>query len=238
MRQERFDEFIKAYEKIKIPFFTETRVETVKPGYAEALEKVGCTAVAMGVESGSLELRKNLLKRFMPDSIIVQGFKEFEKTDIRISANNIIGFPGETREDLMLTIELNRRINPDSVIVNAFRPYAGTKLRKICIDKGLIPKEERSEDNRIYGAFDNGVLTSQELENIRKVFALYVTFPKSRWKEIKKAETDSILYNKLMNEYKTKQLLNRKNREKSSESLHENISAHEIFINDEDAVVI
>ena len=90
----------------------------------------------------------------------------------------------------------------------------------------------------VYGAFDNGILTSQELENIRKVFALYVKFPKSRWKEIKKAETDSILYNKLMNEFKTKQLLNRKNREKNPESLHENISAHEIFINDEDAVVI
>ncbi len=76
------------------------------------------------------------------------------------------------------------------------------------------------------------------MENIRKVFALYVTFPKSRWKEIKKAERDSILYNKLMNEYKTKQLFNRKNRKYSDNLNHQNISAHEIFINDEDAVVI
>ena len=33
------------------------------------------------------------------------------------------------------------KINADSIVVNAFRPYSGTKLRKICIDKGLIPKE-------------------------------------------------------------------------------------------------
>ena len=238
MREERFNEFIKSYEKIKLPFFIETRVETVKPGYAEALEKVGCTGVAMGVESGSVELRKAILARFMPDELIVKGFKEFEKTNIRISANNIIGFPGETREDLMLTIELNRKINPDSIVVNAFRPYAGTKLRKICIDKGLIPKEERAEDNRAYGAFYNGVLSAEELENIRKVFALYVTFPKSRWREIRKAEKDDILYHKLIQEDKNNQLLNRKARKRNTHSIHENIKANEIFINDADSVVL
>ena len=67
-------------------------------------------------------LRKSLLSRMMPDEKIIKGFKEFEKTNIRISANNIIGFPGESREDIMLTIEINRKINPDSVVVNAFRP--------------------------------------------------------------------------------------------------------------------
>ena len=218
MRNERFEEFINAYEKIKVPFFIESRVETIKPGYAKALEKVGCTGVAMGVESGSIELRKTLLKRRMPDEIIVNAFKEFEKTSIRISANNIIGFPTESREDIMKTIELNRKINPDSVVVNAFRPYSGTELRKICIEKGLIPKEERAEDNRAYGAFNNGCLTSDELENIRKVFALYVTFPKNRWSEIRQAETNDNVYKKLMLEYNDNQLLNRQNRSKSATS--------------------
>ena len=238
MSKERFEEFIKAYSEIKLPFFIESRVETVKPGYAKALESVNCTGVAMGIESGSIALRKSLLSRMMPDETIIKGFKEFEKTNIRISANNIIGFPGESREDIMLTIEINRQINPDSVVVNAFRPYSGTKLRKICIEKGLIPKEERAEDNRVYGAFYNGVLKAEELENIRKVFAFYVTFPKNRWREIRKAETDNNLYNKLMQEYKDKQLLNRKKRENVAISIHENISAKEVFINDERAVVI
>ena len=238
MRKDRFEEFIDAYGKIKLPFFIESRVETVKPGYAEALEKVNCAGIAMGVESGNLALRKSLLSRMMPNETIINGFKEFEKTKIRISSNNIIGFPGESREDIILTIDINRKINPDSIVVNAFRPYSGTKLRKICIDKGLIPKEERAEDNRVYGAFYNGILKGDELENIRKVFALYVTFPKSRWKEIRKAEKDSVLFNKLMSEYKTKQLFKRNSRENSIDSIHENVSAHEIFINDGEAIVI
>ena len=101
-----------------------------------------------------------------------------------------------------------------------------------------MTKEERAEDNRIYGAFFNGVLTSNELENIRKVFALYVSFPKSRWAEIKKSETNPILYNKLMREFKDKHLLDRKNRHNAPGSLHENIDARELFINDPESVVV
>ena len=126
----------------------------------------------------------------------------------------------------------------DSIVVNAFRPYAGTKLRKICIDKGLIPKEERAEDNRVYGAFYNGALSAEELENIRKVFALYVAFPKSRWGEIRKAEKDDVLYHKLIQEDKKNKLLNRKARKGITNSIHENIKANEIFINDADSVVL
>ena len=108
------------------------------------------------------------------------------------------------------------------------------------ITKQLVAraKEERAEDNRVYGAFYNGVLKAEELENIRKVFALYVTFPKNRWKEIRQAETDEILFNKLMQEYKSKELFNRNKRENGIIPLHENISAQDIFINDDGTVVM
>ena len=207
----RFEEFIESYGEIKLPFFIESRVETVKPGYARALESVGCEGVAMGVESGSPRIRKELLKRFMSDITIVKGFKEFEETGIRISANNIIGFPGETREDIMDTIEINRRINPDSMVVNAFRPYSGTELRKVCIDMGLVPREQRAEDNRTYDVFDNGVLSSRELEGLRRAFPLYVLMNKSRWGEVRAAETDDALYAVLKGEVAEK-MLNRTKR--------------------------
>ena len=200
---DRFNDFIKQYrEKINLPFFIETRVETIKLGYAEALESAGCEGVAMGIESGNSELRKNLLKRFMTNEQIIAAFREFEKTKIRVSANNIIGFPGETRENIMETIELNRQIHPGNTIVNAFRPYSGTELRRLCIEKGLIPAGERAEDNRVYGAFDNGALTAKELEGIRRVFNLYVKFPKDRWDDVRKAETDDDVLESLKQEYR------------------------------------
>ena len=207
MHKDRFEEFIEKYNEIRLPFFIETRVETVKQGQAEALEKVGCDGIAMGVESGSSRIRRNLLKRLMKDEVIISAFREFKKTSIRISANNIIGFPGETREDIMKTIEINRQINPDSIIINAFRPYSGTELRKICIEKKLIPPEERAEDNRVYGAFYNGAMSAKEIEGIRKMFNFYVKFPKERWSEIRKAEKDKRTYEALKEEWEEQNML-------------------------------
>ena len=57
-----------------LKYFTEIMT---RPGYAKKLEEVGCAGVAMGVESGSIELRKRLLKRNMQDEVIINAFKEF-----------------------------------------------------------------------------------------------------------------------------------------------------------------
>jgi radical SAM superfamily enzyme YgiQ (UPF0313 family) len=210
MKEERFKEFIEKYNRIELPFFIETRVETVKPGYAKDLEDVGCVGIAMGIESGSLNIRKTLLNRLTKNEDIINAFREFEKTNIRISANNIIGFPGETRKDIMETVEINKKISADSIIVNAFRPYSGTRLRKICIENNLIPTEERVEDNRTYSAFYNGVMSAAEIEGIRRMFNFYVRFPKNRWNEIRKAETDETIHKALKQEIEQKILYRKK----------------------------
>ena len=46
------------------------------------------------------------------------------------------------------------------------------------------------------------------------------------------------IFNKLMKEYKEKEMLNRKNRGRILNSVHENIEANEIFINDPESVVV
>lgn len=219
MRKERLDEFIEKYKELKIPFFFETRAETVRPGYAKILESIGCAGVAMGVESGSPELRQNLLKRSMTNETIIKAFKEFENSGIRTSANNIIGFPGETREQIMETVELNRQINADSIIVNVFAPYRGTELRKICYERGLVDSESIVEGHILTGEFYNGVLSPKEIQGIRRVFPLYVKFPKDRWDEIRKAETDDEIFEKLSKEYMEKGMLYKKKDKEDQEEI-------------------
>lgn len=198
----------------RLPFFISTRVETVAGAnnkrYAKELEKIGCANVALGLESGNPEYRAKFLKRMMPNSTIVKGFKSFEETEVRISANNIIGFPHETRDDIFKTIEINRIVNADSIIVNAFRPYTGTPLREECIKMGLISPGTRAEDNRALDQFYNGVMDAKEIEGLRRTFVLYTTFPKERWAEIKLAEQDDGAFEKLSKEFHDGNFLERK----------------------------
>ena len=199
----------------KMPYFTQTRVETLcgsKRVYAKMLEESGCELIACGIESGDPVYRAKFLERRMDDVTIIEGFRALGETDMRISANNIIGMPMETREDIFNTIRINRVVNPDNIIVNAFRPYTGTPLREDCIALGLIKPGIRAEDNRSLEQFYNGVLTAKEIEGLRRTFVLYVTFPEERWPEIKEAEQNDDKFNELSREFYSENLLDRNNR--------------------------
>ena len=67
--------------------------------------------------------------------------KNSKKYNIPFSANNITGFPTETKKLAFDTIELNRQIDADNANIYAFVPFHGTPLRKMCEDLGLIKHE-------------------------------------------------------------------------------------------------
>ena len=97
------------------------------------------------------------------------------------------------------------------------------------ITKQLVAraKEERAEDNRVYGAFYNGVLTSEELEGLRRAFQFYVKFPEERWDEVKTAEHNEEAFATLHEEFMSLDMLHREKRVRSDK-----VEASEVFIND------
>ena len=51
------------------------------------------------------------------------------KYGIKVSSFNIIGCPGETREQVFETIELNRKLSVESCNVYIMFPYPGTPIQ-------------------------------------------------------------------------------------------------------------
>ena len=60
-------------------------------------------------------------------------------------------------------------------------------LRKMCEDLGLIKHETITKCLPAESQL-NIPVSSHEIEEIKKCFSLYVKFPKTRWKEIERAE--------------------------------------------------
>lgn len=189
--RERFEKFAELYkaQDVKTPFYIDTRPETLSPEKVKVLGAIGCEGIAMGIESGDDDFRKKVLGRNMRNSQIVQAAKNVrENSNIRLSVNNIIGFPTETREQIFRTIEVNRKVPAHSFMVNLFNPYHGTRLRELAIKMGYIKPDEEAGDYRTDYALDMPQLSAEELKGLRRTFPLYVRFPKSRWKEIRRAE--------------------------------------------------
>ena len=140
MSEKRFNDFYKMYKKeVGIPFYIQTRVETVTDYKAKKLKELDCATVGMGVESGSEKLRKTVLNRYMTNQQIIDGFCKIHSVGIRTTSNNMLGFPTETKRDILDTIKINKIIQPKSLELCYLVPYAGTRLHDLCVVLKLIP---------------------------------------------------------------------------------------------------
>lgn len=132
-------EFSEKYAKqIGLPFEVTTRVESANYEMFKNLADAGCVRVAMGIESGSEELRRKSLNRKMTNGKIIQAFADAKRAGLKTKSYNIVGFPFETRALHMETVELNRQIQPDSLVCYIFNPYPGTALFDMSIKEGFL----------------------------------------------------------------------------------------------------
>ena len=207
---ERFNEFVKLWkEEINLPFWCQTRPETVTEDRVRMLKDLGMHSIGIGLESGSPEIRR-ILNRHMTNGQIIKAFEIFIRLDVRAGVNNIIGIPGETRTNIFETIELNRIINAKNIMTHIFNAYQGTPLYEECVQKGYLSPGKAGGDYRQDYALNLPNLTKEDVLGLQRTFALYVKMPKDRWPEIQRAEKldfeGNATFEKLKQEYTEKYL--------------------------------
>lgn len=197
-----FEQFIKMYSKINIPFWCQTRIETIQEEKFRKMKDVGLDRVTFGLEHGNEKFRAEVVKREYSNEDAIKKIKIVEKLDVTFSVNNIIGFPDETRDLAFDTIELNRQFNSDNTSCSILVPFHGTELHDYAVKKGYL------DPNLICAVSNSGASmlnmpqwSKDDMMRLRDVFAMYIKFPKDRWPEIKRAETDLVLREELRQEF-------------------------------------
>lgn len=210
MSNERFDKFIEMYKDVKLPFWIQTRPETINQEKIEKLKEIGCEGITIGVEHGNEEFRRKILNRFVSNEVVIKAFEIAKKSGIRVSANSIVGFPTETRELFFDTVELNRELKVKNRIINIFCAYRGTQLWELAIEKNYISEDVTAGDYRLDAELNMPQLSKEAIKGLQRTFPLYVNFSKEMWPEIRKAEKfnkeGNVIFKKLSNIYKEKYL--------------------------------
>ena len=206
MSHKEFDEFCEMYSEINLPFWMQTRPETVTDYNMKKLKSVGLHRISFGVEHGNEEFRKRILDRRWKNKDIIEKLKIPKKYEIQFSTNNITGFPTETKKLAFDTIELNRHIDATNTSIYSFVPFHGTPLRKMCEDLGLINHDTITKCLTAESQLNMPQYPPHEIEEIRKCFSMYVKFPKNRWKEIERAEKNDKEGNRIFAELKAEYL--------------------------------
>ncbi len=206
MNKKELDAFCEMYKEINLPFWMQTRPETVNDDNISKLSKVGLHRISFGVEHGNEEFRAKILDRRWKNKDIIERLKIPHKYGVAFSVNNITGFPTETKKLAFDTIELNRHIEADNANIYSFVPFHGTPLRKMCEELDLIKPETITKCLTNKPILNMPQYPPEEIEAIKKCFALYIKFPKNRWKEIERAEKNDAEGNKIYNNLKQEYL--------------------------------
>ncbi|MFP6582952.1 MAG: radical SAM protein [Candidatus Hydrogenedentota bacterium] len=132
------EEFRQLYTKyVDVPWTAYTRIELIKPEMARQLAAAGCHSVVIGMESGNEELRREILGRDMTNESIVKKTDMLHDAGLKFQTTNIVGFPKETVESALETLDLNIKIKPSLASTFFFQPYPGTEAGEIAQRLGL-----------------------------------------------------------------------------------------------------
>jgi radical SAM superfamily enzyme YgiQ (UPF0313 family) len=135
-------EFCKTYGKeFAVPFSLNARVETVSERLLQELAAAGCRHIIYGVESGSERVRHDIMKRNASNQRFRDVFRWTREAGILVTANYILGTPGESRAEMAETIALHHELQPVDFGYFVFYPYPGTELFQLCKDRGYLPAD-------------------------------------------------------------------------------------------------
>lgn len=194
MKEEDFQTFITKYEKIGIPFWIQTRIETITKERIQALKKVGLYWITLGLEHGNEEFRKKMLNRRYSNQMFFERMDILREMGMGASLNNIIGFPFETRELIFDTIRMNKRLYEENPRLECnvciFTPFRGCELYDVCKENGLLGDEpytsSQDQDEKSVLKFSDAF--AETLAGMVRTFNLYVKLPVCYYDDIKVAE--------------------------------------------------
>ncbi len=201
-KPEFVDEFCRIFKKeINLPFSMNLHPNFITEEPFAKLVGAGMRNICIGLESGNMRIRKDVLGRNYQNEQVVKVFNLAHKYRIRSSSFNMIGLPYETRRNIFETIELNRKANPASATLTFFHPYRGTELRGLCIQESLFdPAKDKEEENvyRVESHLKLPQISKEELKGLFQTFQLYFKLPKAFYPFIRIAEGNSVLAKKVM----------------------------------------
>ena len=140
--------------RINLPWGCFTRVDCVDENLLTTMRRAGCWQIGYGIESGNQKSLDSMKKRVS----VLQNANVVSLTrrlGIMVYASFIIGWPGETLDDVDNTIRFAKKIRPHTALFHTPVPYPNTELFDLCVEEGSI------SPSISFGAYQDGMSSVQ-----------------------------------------------------------------------------
>ncbi|MEL6346415.1 MAG: radical SAM protein [Myxococcota bacterium] len=119
-----------------IPFYVIARPETLTPEVCTDLAAAGCYRVYVSAESGAQHILDAMRKNDRVEDILSAGVN-LRCAGIELGVFVMIGYPGESREDLDATLTMLHTLQPEVTLLSVAHPMKGTTFYDEIVDRVL-----------------------------------------------------------------------------------------------------
>jgi radical SAM superfamily enzyme YgiQ (UPF0313 family) len=110
-----------------IPFECITRAERLNDEILALLKEIGCFRIWIGAESGSQKII-DLMDRRVDVNVVKEAIQKTNALGMETGTFIMLGYPGETEEDITETIQYLKEANPTLYTITVAYPIKGTSL--------------------------------------------------------------------------------------------------------------
>ena len=126
---------------LDISFVASSRVDRVDRDLLENLKSSGLKTIYYGVESGSQRIL-DLMKKGITLKNVEDAVRIAKDVNLGVLTSFILGYPGETEEDMDKTINFSTKLDSDYSQFSILTPFPGTPIYNDLIEKNLIDNDE------------------------------------------------------------------------------------------------
>ncbi len=123
--------------------------------------KSGCNFITVSIESGNQDVLTRIIKKPIHLDTIPAKLALAKSIGFDIIVNFVIGFPGETWEQIRDTFRYAEKLDVDIVNFHIATPLPKTELMDICMREKLLP-DDYLENISNYSGYGKGLVTTKE----------------------------------------------------------------------------
>jgi radical SAM superfamily enzyme YgiQ (UPF0313 family) len=179
-------------EKLGVEWVCCTRANMTDLPSLKKMREAGCLELAVGIESGSETILKNINKGVSKDEIRACA-TACKQAGILFYGMTIVGLPGETRETMKETVDFIKEIDPFYTQFCFSTPFPNTDMYGWYKERGLLLHEDWSKYSPLSQepVVRTEALTAEDLKALRKeayrkiIFRPKYLLSKIRWTDPK-----------------------------------------------------
>lgn len=132
------EEFCEKVKKLNIIWSGAATIKTVDKKLLQKMKDANCAKISFGVESGSQRVLDEVLNKNITAEKARNVIKWCNEVGLRTNCWFMIGIPGETKEEMMETVEMAKTIGANSVMFSVGVPQPHIKWNEMFKDY-IIP---------------------------------------------------------------------------------------------------